>query len=303
MAAASRRQWMRCRGGLARPPASCRWATGRRWSTGAGPSVVGTAVVAELVGDGDLSSSPNRAMALTTTRPTTMTPRATRSRRCLPGLVLGAGSSTFAFGSTVSASLHRRRGIDLRVGSIRRRLTVCRLRPLLSLRPSPSGVRRPYRSNATRVASSPMKVLVTGAAGFIGSHVSGALLDRGDEVVGFDNLNDYYDPSLKEARLARLAGRDGFEMVRGDLVDRGGRGRRLRPRSGASRAPGRPGGRALLADQPPRLRRHQRHRHPQRAGGVPAPGHRAPGLRLVELGLRGQHGHALLRPRTTSTIR
>ena len=47
-----------------------------------------------------------------------------------------------------------------------------------------------------------MKVLVTGAAGFIGSHVSGALLDRGDEVVGFDNLNDYYDPSLKEARLA-----------------------------------------------------------------------------------------------------
>ena len=66
-----------------------------------------------------------------------------------------------------------------------------------------------------------MKVLVTGAAGFIGSHVSGALLDRGDEVVGFDNLNDYYDPSLKEARLARLAGRDGFEMVRGDLADPG----------------------------------------------------------------------------------
>ena len=64
-----------------------------------------------------------------------------------------------------------------------------------------------------------MKVLVTGAAGFIGSHVSQALLDRGDEVVGFDNLNDYYDPSLKEARLARLAGTDGFEMVRGDLAD------------------------------------------------------------------------------------
>jgi UDP-glucuronate 4-epimerase len=65
-----------------------------------------------------------------------------------------------------------------------------------------------------------VKVLVTGAAGFIGSHVSGALLDRGDEVVGFDNLNDYYDPSLKQARLARLTGRDGFEMVRGDLADR-----------------------------------------------------------------------------------
>ena len=50
-----------------------------------------------------------------------------------------------------------------------------------------------------------MKVLVTGTAGFIGSHVAQALLARGDEVVGFDNLNDYYDVSLKQARLARLA--------------------------------------------------------------------------------------------------
>ncbi|MEA2828893.1 MAG: UDP-glucuronate 4-epimerase [Actinomycetota bacterium] len=66
-----------------------------------------------------------------------------------------------------------------------------------------------------------MRVLVTGAAGFIGSHVSRALLDRGDEVVGFDNLNPYYDPCLKEARLALLDERDGFEMVRGDLGDAG----------------------------------------------------------------------------------
>jgi len=64
-----------------------------------------------------------------------------------------------------------------------------------------------------------VRVLVTGAAGFIGSHVSAALLDRGDEVVGFDNLNPYYDPTLKEARLSRLEARDGFQMVRGDLVD------------------------------------------------------------------------------------
>jgi UDP-glucuronate 4-epimerase len=64
-----------------------------------------------------------------------------------------------------------------------------------------------------------VKVLVTGAAGFIGSQVSGALLDRGDAVVGFDNVNDYYDPKLKEDRLARLAERDDFEMVRGDLLD------------------------------------------------------------------------------------
>jgi UDP-glucuronate 4-epimerase len=62
--------------------------------------------------------------------------------------------------------------------------------------------------------------LITGAAGFIGSHTAHRLLDRGDEVVGFDNVNDYYDPTLKEARLARLAARDGFRLVRGDLADR-----------------------------------------------------------------------------------
>ena len=49
-----------------------------------------------------------------------------------------------------------------------------------------------------------MKILVTGAAGFIGMHASQRLLARGDEVVGVDNLNDYYDPTLKEARLAIL---------------------------------------------------------------------------------------------------
>lgn len=66
-----------------------------------------------------------------------------------------------------------------------------------------------------------MKVLVTGAAGFIGAAVSAALLERGDEVVGFDSVNDYYDPKLKEARLARLAERADFRFVRGDLVDAG----------------------------------------------------------------------------------
>jgi UDP-glucuronate 4-epimerase len=55
-----------------------------------------------------------------------------------------------------------------------------------------------------------MTVLVTGAAGFIGSHVSAALLDRGARVVGLDNLNDYYDPALKQARLEPLQARDGF---------------------------------------------------------------------------------------------
>ena len=65
-----------------------------------------------------------------------------------------------------------------------------------------------------------MKILVTGAAGFIGSHVTARLLDRGDEVVGLDNLNDYYDVRLKEARLARLAGRPGYRFVKADLADR-----------------------------------------------------------------------------------
>ncbi len=64
------------------------------------------------------------------------------------------------------------------------------------------------------------RILVTGAAGFIGSHVAHALLARGDTVVGLDDVNAYYDPSLKEARLARLAGLPGFRMVRGDVADR-----------------------------------------------------------------------------------
>src|SRR5690554_4631522 len=67
-----------------------------------------------------------------------------------------------------------------------------------------------------------MKVLVTGAAGFIGMHVSEVLLARGDEVVGLDNLNDYYDPKLKEARLARLAAHAKFRFVRMDVGDRDG---------------------------------------------------------------------------------
>ncbi len=64
-----------------------------------------------------------------------------------------------------------------------------------------------------------MKILVTGAAGFIGMHVARQLLERGDEVVGVDNLNDYYDPALKEARLAQLAPYANFRCVRGDVAD------------------------------------------------------------------------------------
>jgi UDP-glucuronate 4-epimerase len=66
-----------------------------------------------------------------------------------------------------------------------------------------------------------MTILVTGAAGFIGYHVSEALIHRGDEVVGVDNLNDYYDVALKEARLARLERHPGFTFGRVDIADEG----------------------------------------------------------------------------------
>lgn len=68
----------------------------------------------------------------------------------------------------------------------------------------------------------PRKVLVTGAAGFIGYHLSQRLLDRGDQVVGLDNLNPYYEVSLKEARLARLVAQPGFEFMQLNLEDREG---------------------------------------------------------------------------------
>ena len=67
-----------------------------------------------------------------------------------------------------------------------------------------------------------MKILVTGAAGFIGFFVSQGLLARGDEVVGLDNLNDYYDPRLKASRLEILRKHANFRFVKLDVIDRGG---------------------------------------------------------------------------------
>ena len=65
-----------------------------------------------------------------------------------------------------------------------------------------------------------MTALVSGAAGFIGYHVAEALLARGDDVIGIDNINDYYDVRLKQARLARLEGKSGFRFHRADIADR-----------------------------------------------------------------------------------
>jgi UDP-glucuronate 4-epimerase len=71
-------------------------------------------------------------------------------------------------------------------------------------------------------------IFVTGAAGFIGYYVSRALLERGDEVVGIDNVNDYYDPALKEARLEMLRPFPRFRFVRLDVADREGMARLFR---------------------------------------------------------------------------
>jgi len=64
-----------------------------------------------------------------------------------------------------------------------------------------------------------MKVLVTGAAGFIGAPTAKRLLERGDQVIGIDNLNDYYDVSLKEARLELINSHENFKFLRGDIAD------------------------------------------------------------------------------------
>jgi UDP-glucuronate 4-epimerase len=69
-------------------------------------------------------------------------------------------------------------------------------------------------------AASKMKVLLTGAAGFIGMHTALRLLQRGDTVLGIDNLNAYYDPALKRARLAQLQSHEGFSFAETDIADR-----------------------------------------------------------------------------------
>src|SRR5271168_5042431 len=86
----------------------------------------------------------------------------------------------------------------------------------------------PHRARARRAGTAggsaggapAVTVLLTGVAGFIGYHVAEALLARGDQVVGVDNLNAYYDVRLKQGRLARLDAREGFEFHQADVADR-----------------------------------------------------------------------------------
>jgi UDP-glucuronate 4-epimerase len=73
-----------------------------------------------------------------------------------------------------------------------------------------------------------MHIMITGAAGFIGSTLSHRLLERGDRVYGVDNLNDYYDPTLKEARLKRLTAHPNFRFEKLDIADRDGMARLFR---------------------------------------------------------------------------
>ena len=68
-----------------------------------------------------------------------------------------------------------------------------------------------------------MKTLITGAAGFIGFHLTSALLNRGDHVIGIDNMNDYYDPSLKQSRLDEIVkniNSSNFEFIKADISNR-----------------------------------------------------------------------------------
>ena len=150
----------------------------------------------------------------------------------------------------------------------------------------------------------PMKVLVTGTAGFIGSHLAHKLLDRGNEVVGIDNVNDYYDVSLKEARLARLNARKGFTEVRIALEERG----KLFD-AFAHHRPERVVNLAAQAGVRYSLENPHAYIDANLVGFcniLEACRHhdvRASGLRIVKLGLRRQYDDAVFRSITTSTTR
>ena len=142
------------------------------------------------------------------------------------------------------------------------------------------------------------KILVTGAAGFIGFHLSRRLLAEGNAVVGLDNLNSYYDVTLKQARLKLLEENENFSFRPGGPRRPGGDGRAVRGKSVRDRRePRGPGGRPLFARKPARLHGQQPRRLSEHPRGVPSSRGEAPGVRLLQFRLRGQHPDALFRSR------
>ena len=136
-----------------------------------------------------------------------------------------------------------------------------------------------------------MTILVTGAAGFIGYHVSQALLARGEEVVGVDNVNDYYDVRLKETRLARLGESAGFSFVRQDIYDHEGLSQAMAGR-GIKRAvhlAAQAGVRYSLT-HPFFAVQYSINRHGFRGPEIPAKGER---LRLLVIGDSQAEGHGV----------
>ena len=132
-----------------------------------------------------------------------------------------------------------------------------------------------------------MKVLVTGAAGFIGHALADRLCRRGDEVIGIDNLNDYYDVGLKQARLAQLEKFDNFQFHKLDLADSealqelfAAQGfERVSQSGGAGRS-------ALFTGKPGCLCQQQPGRFRQSAGMLPAAPYRTSGVCIIKLGVR-----------------
>lgn len=140
-----------------------------------------------------------------------------------------------------------------------------------------------------------MKVLVTGTAGFIGSHLAIRLLERGDEVVGFDNMSDYYDVNLKKARLDRFMDDPNNTHIEADLADcvaveaafaahKPQRVVNLAAQAGS-----------LCGRKPARVRQQQRHRLPAHIGGLPPPWRGAPSVRVHQFGVRHQSQDAIPR--------
>jgi UDP-glucuronate 4-epimerase len=111
-----------------------------------------------------------------------------------------------------------------------------------------------------------MSVLVTGAAGFIGFHTSLRLLERGDSVVGVDNLNSYYDPRLKQARLAQLRQYPSFTFAEADIADRATMFAIAEAPQTSPTSTWRPRPRVPLADGPARLHPRERRGSPGDAG-------------------------------------